>query len=264
MVSRLLSIAAGVSPDVGPAEFVSSAAAAGWPACGVWYDPETWNDSVSADVRQRLDDTGLVALDMEPIFVTEAGDGRAADIGDRVIDAAAAVGARNVLVVARGAEPGPFAERLAELCDRAAPAGINCTIEFMAFMSTTSLGAAVDIVRSVDRPNAGILVDNLHLARTGSSPDDLRSVDPAWLPYAQLCDAPAELDGNIVVEALDGRVAVGEGGLPVTEVIDALPIDTPLSMEVRSKALRDGYADPTERARALLEPTLRFMKEYES
>lgn len=263
-MSRLLSIAAGVSPDVGPADFVAAAAAAGWKACGVWFDPETWTDAVAADVRQRLDDTGLVALDMEPIFVTAADDGSAVDIGDRVIDAAAAVGARNVLVVARGAEPEPFAERLAQLCDRAAPASINCAIEFMAFMSTTSLVAAIDIVKAVDRSNAGILVDNLHLARTGSAPDELRSVDASWLPYAQLCDAPSELDGNIVVEALDGRVAIGEGGLPVAAVIDALPDGTPLSMEVRSKALRDGYPDPTERARALLEPTLRFMKEYES
>lgn len=263
-MSRLLSIAAGVSPEVGPANFVAAAAAAGWDACGIWFDLETWTDAVAIDVRRRLDDTGLVALDMEPIFVTAADDGSAVDNGDRVIDAAQVVGARNVLVVARGAEPGPFAERLAELCDRAAPAGINCTIEFMAFMSTTSLAQAVDIVTAVDRPNAGILVDNLHLARTGSVPDELRSVDASWLPYAQLCDAPAELDGNIVVEALDGRVAVGEGGLPVAGVLDALPAGTPLSMEVRSKALRDGYPDPTERARALLEPTLRFMKEYES
>ncbi|BAN01676.1 sugar phosphate isomerase/epimerase family protein [Ilumatobacter coccineus] len=267
-MSRLLSIAAGVSPDVGPADFVTSAAAAGWPACGIWFDPDTWSDAVAADVRRRLDDTGLVALDIEPVFVSVGDDGSTVDVGDRVIDAAAEIGARNVLVVARGAEPGPFAERLAQLCDRAAPAGINCVIEFMAFMSTTDLASAVDVVGSIDRPNAGILVDNLHLARTGSAPDELRALDPAWLPYAQLCDAPADLAADsiadVVTEALDGRLAPGEGGLPVAEVLDALPDDTPLSMEVRSKALRDDHPDPTERARTLFAATLRFMKEYEA
>jgi sugar phosphate isomerase/epimerase len=263
-MSRLLSIAAGVSPDVEPADFVSAAADAGWEACGVWFDPDTWTDAVAGEVRRRLDDTGLVALDIEPVFVSATDDGASSDVGERVIDAAMTIGARNILVVARGVERDPFVERLGELADRAAPANIHLAVEFMGFMSTTSLAAALDVVNAVDRPNVGILVDNLHVARTGSLPADVGAIDPTRLPYVQLCDAPLELTGHVVAEALDGRCPIGEGGLPIADLLDVLPDDMPLSMEVRSKALRDTHPDPTERARALLEPTLRFMKEYES
>lgn len=260
-MTPLLSIAAGVSPDTGPVDFVASAAEAGWPACGIWFDPDTWTDQVAAEVRRRLDDTGLVALDIEPVFVVPDGDGAVRDHGDRIIAAAAAVGARNVLVVNRGAAPEAFVDRFGELCDLAAPVGVNCVVEFMAFMSTTTLGEALDVVDTVDRPNGGVLVDNLHLERTGSTPADVRSIDPARLPYAQLCDAPATCESELVVEALDHRLPIGAGELPVAELIDALPPHTPLSMEVRSKWLRDAYPDPTARARALLVPTLRFFQE---
>ena len=49
---------------------------------------------VASDVRRRLDDTGLIALDMEPVFVTPGG-----DYGEAMIEAAATIGARNLLVV---------------------------------------------------------------------------------------------------------------------------------------------------------------------
>lgn len=261
-MTPLLSIAAGVCPETGPADFVAASADAGWRACGIWFDPETWTDSVASDVRRRLDDTGLVALDIEPVFVSPGSDGSSVvDHADRVIDAAARVGARNVLVVNRGADPDAFVHRFGELCDLAAPAGVHCVVEFMAFMTTTTLREALDVVHAVARPNAGVLVDNLHLARTGSIPADVRAVDPSYLPYAQLCDAPEAPESDLIVEALDGRLPIGQGGLPVAEVVDALPPDTPLSMEVRSKVLRDRHPDPTDRARALLQPTLRFFQE---
>jgi len=65
---RLLSLAAGVCPETGPADFVEACAAAGWAACGLWFDAATWTDATTSEVRRRLDDTGLIALDMEPIL----------------------------------------------------------------------------------------------------------------------------------------------------------------------------------------------------
>jgi sugar phosphate isomerase/epimerase len=259
-VSRLISIAAGVCPETDPASFVSAAAAAGWPACGVWFDPETWSDVVAAEVRRRLDDTGVVALDMEPIFVLPDGNGGITDVGDRLIDAAAAVGARNVLVVNRGAGDEQFVERFAELCDRAAPAGITCALEFLAFMTVRSLSGAVAVVDAVARPNAGVLVDGLHLARTGSTPADVAALPSSILPYVQICDGPAEMGPDPLADALDLRSIPGEGGLPVRELIAVLDPATPLSLEVRSARLRTDFPDPTDRARHLLDGTRRFLE----
>ena len=51
-----------------------------------------------------------------------------------------------------------------------------------------------------------------------------------------------------------------QGQVPrLGELLGALPKGTPLSVELRSKALRDGYADPGDRSRALLEATRRWV-----
>ena len=246
-----MSLAAGVCPETGPADFVAACAAAGWPACGIWFEAASWTDATATDVRRRLDDTGLIALDMEPIFVTPNG-----DHGDRAIDAAAHVGARNLLVVSRGVDDQRFTERFGELCDLAAPHGIGCSLEFMAFMSIRDLPQAIDVLDAVDRPNAAVLVDNLHLARTGGTPDDVARLDPARLPYVQLCDAPLEPPERLVTEALDERLTLGDGRLPIGEVVAALPDHTALSMEIRSAHLRSAYPDPTDRARHVLTTTV--------
>mgnify|MGYP001815058976 FL=1 len=255
MTDRLLSLAAGVCPETGPTDFVTACADAGWPACGVWFDAESWTDRVAADVRQRLDDTGVIALDMEPVFVTPDG-----DHGERVVDAAAVVGARNLLVVSRGVADDVFVERFGELCDLAAPHGIGCSLEFMAFMSIPDLPRALGVLDAVDRPNAGVLIDNLHLARTGGTVGDIEAVDPARLPYVQLCDAPLARPANLVVEALDERLTLGAGELPIVDVVDALPGHTALSMEIRAAHLRAAFPDPTDRARHVLATTRAFLE----
>ncbi|WP_420452284.1 sugar phosphate isomerase/epimerase family protein [Ilumatobacter sp.] len=246
----MLSLAAGVCPETGPADFVAACAEAGWPGCGIWFDADTWDDGVAREVRRRLDDTGTVALDVEPVFVTPDG-----DHGERVVEAAAAVGASDVLVVSRGVDDDRFAERFGELCDLAASHGVGCSLEFMAFMSVRDLPQALAILDRVDRPNAGVLVDALHLDRTGGGPADVAAIDPARLPYAQLCDAPASASGDLVAEALDGRGVLGSGGLDVAGLVEALPGRTALSLEVRSADLRTRFADPTDRARHVLETT---------
>lgn len=258
MTERLLSLAAGVCPEVGPADFVAACADAGWAACGVWFDASTWDDRVAREVRRRLDDTGVVALDVEPVFVTPDG-----DHGDRIVDAAAELGARHVLVVSRGVDVGTFTERFASLCDRAAPAGIGCSVEFLAMMSVRSLAEAVAVVSTADRPNGAVLVDNLHLARTGSTPGELTDLDPALLPYAQLCDGPAEPGDDLLADALDHRCPPGEGGLPVADFLAALPPTTHLSLEVRSAALRRDHPDPVDRARRVLTATTTFLAQHQ-
>jgi sugar phosphate isomerase/epimerase len=112
----------------------------------------------------------------------------------------------------------------------------------------------------VDRSNASVLIDNLHLARTSGTLADVAAVDPDRLPYVQLCDAPASAPEQLVVEALDGRLTLGAGELPVGELVDVLPSHTALSLEVRSAHLRSVYSDPTERARHVLETTHAFFE----
>ena len=254
-----LSLAAGVLPEFKPQEVVSAAAAAGFGLVGVWFDPETWSAARAREVRRRLDGTGVEALDMEPIFVTPEGDS-----GLELIDAAAEMGARNVLTVSRGLEPGRFADRFAALCDHAAPAGITVVVEPTLLYSVATLAEAAEVVALAGRPNGAILADNLHLDRAGGNAIEvLGLLDPALLPYAQLCDGPARpadtSRAGLVSDARDGRRLLGDGDLPVREFLAALPAGTPLSLEVRSRELRQRYPSAAERAAAVYDNATRFL-----
>ncbi len=231
-----------------PPEVVSAAAAAGFGLVGIWFDPETWSGTRAREVRRRLDSTGLVALDMEPVFVTPDG-----DHGERLIDAAAEVGARHVLTVSRGLEPARFAARFGELCDHAAPAGITVVVEPTLLYSVTTLDEAAAVVALAGRRNGAVLADNLHLDRAGGEPmRALRELDPALLPYAQLCDGPARpadtSRAGLFRDARDERQLLGNGDLPVREFLAALPAGIPLSLEIRSRELRERHPDAAERA----------------
>lgn len=259
--ARLLSLAAGVSPELAgdPAALVSAAADAGWPAVGIWFDPETWTAATARDVKQRLDDTGLIPVDVEVIRMGPDG-----DQGDAIVDTAAELGASNVLAISSFTDPAQTAARLSQLCDRAHPSGVRVCLEFMRFTTVRNLADATDIVSLVSHPAAGILVDLLHVARSGTGFDEIAATDPRLFPYVQWCDGPAEPEGwstrEIITDALDARSAPGEGGLDAMGFERLFAGDVPFSMEVRSKALRDGFPDHTERAAHLLAMTRRAIE----
>lgn len=255
MSARLISLASGVLPDFGPVETAQAAIAAGWPAVGIWVEPTTWTDAIAAEVRTRVTDVGITVLDVEVVWL-KPGD----DDPDhfRIIDAGAAIGARNVLAVSSDPDDGATAAKLARLQAHAAERGMRVSLEFAAFTEVKNIAQATAILEQAG--GAGLLIDPLHLARTGGTPDDVAAVDPRHFAYAQFCDAPAHgpsVDDvpAIVHEALDLRLDVGKGDLPLAALSKAMPADLPLSIELRSKALRDGFPDAIERAYALLEAT---------
>jgi len=131
---------------------------------------------------------------------------------------------------------------------------VRLVCEFLPIFPLSSLTAARQVVAAHDPEVAGILVDNLHLSRSGGVPSDLVDIDPRRLPYLQVADAPADRPsdfGGLLNEALHGRSIPGEGALPVADLLAVVPA-VPLSFEVRSRALRDGWPDPVERASMLL------------
>ena len=177
-----------------------------------------------------------------------------------MIDAGAAIGARNVLVVSSDPDPAATASKLARLAAHAAEREMRVSLEFALFTEVRSIAAACAILDSTGRDDVGLLIDPLHLARTGGTPDEVRAVPPHRLAYAQFCDAPAngpaadDIDG-IIHEALDLRLDVGKGALPLGGLLDAMPDELPLSIELRSMALRDACPDAIDRARMLLSAT---------
>lgn len=261
MTQPMLSLAAGVLPEFPPDVIVAAAAEAGYPASGIWFDPQTWSDSTTRRVRDRLEAGALLPLDIEVIWMRPGREIEAS--ARRLIAAGGELGARNVLIVSVNPDPADTRHQFGMLCELAAAAGMRAALEFLMIGHLQTLEQALAVVRDVGHPAGAVLVDALHLQRSGADPDDLLAVDPGLLPYAQICDAPALLaEPNYqtwLEDAVDGRSAPGEGELPLSRLIRALPPGTPLSLEVRSRRYREQYPDPVARARAILDQTRRFL-----
>lgn len=248
MSKRLLSLAAGVMIEFPAEDVVSAAAAAGWPACGIWFDLEQWSDAREREIKRRLDDTGVIALDIEPIIV-----GVGDDPTDRLVDAAAALGARFILFTSRIGDWDVVIERFGRACDRAQSADPSITVvyEFLPIFPLATIVDAHRVVTEAARPNSAILVDNLHLRSSGAVPSDVARYDRSLFPYVQIADAPlrAPSDGAALYdEAINGRSWPGDGQLPIDELLAVIP-DVPISYEVRSAATREAFPDPVERAK---------------
>lgn len=255
-----ISLAAGVLPEFTPQQTARAAAAAGFDATGVWVDTDSWTDATTREMRAILEDTGLPALDVEVIWLKP---GPLDDAHRRVLAIGRDLGARHALVVSSDPDDGATAAKLAELCDLAGP-NLRVALEFGLFTEVRTIGQAAAIAARVAHPQIALLVDPIHLARSGGSAGDVAALDPAWLPYAQFCDAkPVTFDLSdrdaIIHDAVDERMLPGDGCLPLRAVLEALPAGIPLSIELRSRALRDGYPDPVDRAQALAESTRAYL-----
>ena len=254
---RKLSLASGVLPEFGAVDVVRAGAEAGFDAVGFWVDPAEWSDADTRDARSALAATDLSLLDVEVVWIKPDSD---LDAHRRIIDVGAQLGAANVLCVSSDPDIGATAAKLAALCQQAEASGMRIALEFGIFTEVKNLTQALAVVERVAHPLAAVLIDPIHVDRSGTTIEQIAALDPALLPYAQFCDAraarphPDDFDA-VIRDAVDLREQCGEGALPLAAMLNALPSHIPLSIELRSQALREGYSDASARAAAVLQAT---------
>jgi sugar phosphate isomerase/epimerase len=149
-------------------------------------------------------------------------------------EVAAELGAQRVCINIDDAERARVIDRLGALCDLAAPFGLALDVEFMIWRPVARLEDAVNIVKSTGKTNAFVLIDALHLVRSGGTVAEVAALDPALIGSVQLCDAPlaSPPQPRIIDEARSNRLLPGEGELPLRELLAALPENVPLSAEI--------------------------------
>lgn len=253
---QLLSLASGVHPELAPDAMVRVAGEAGYNSVGIWIEPGVnWRAGTTAVVRNQLETYDLVPLDIEVIWL-QAG-ARPDPVHHRIIDIGAELGARNCLIVSSEPDMTNTKRLYQDLCERAAAADMRACLEFLWITEVKTLAQAWEVVEDVDHPAGGLLIDAFHLERTGLGPEALEGIPQRWLPYAQLCDVPERgviIDPEKYLEdALDGRLAPGEGELPLSGLMKHLPVNIPVSLEIRSKFYRETYPDQVDRAKAILD-----------
>ncbi len=259
-----ISFASGIVPECGPLETIRAAATGGFDAVGLWVEPENWTPQTTNDCRAALADTGLELLDVEVIWIKPDSN---MDAHKACIDIGAELGAKHVLCVASDPDMAANAARLAALCQHAEGSAMRVALEFGIFTEVKNLKMARAVIEDVAHPLAAILIDPIHVDRSGTSIVEIAALPEALLPYAQFCDAPAKRpDPNyfedIITDAIDLRQQCGEGGLDLVSIYNALPDGIPLSIELRSKALRDGFPDAGERAKVVAAATRKWLSEH--
>ena len=231
----MLSLAAGTVLDAGPVEVVEAAAAAGFDACGLRLDPAATSEHAVAAIGRSLAATGVRLLDVEVIRMRP---GAAAVTYRPLVDLAARLGAPWVLTVSDIPDEPERLDRLAELAELATAAGVGISLEFMAFTAVRTLADAVAAVAVV--PSCRVLVDALHLARTGGTAADVARHGDR-LAYVQLCDAPRTAPAGgpdgLAAEARHDRLLPGAGQLDLHGLVAAVPAAVPISVEVQSDRL---------------------------
>lgn len=252
-----LSLASGVLPEFGAVDVIEAGAAAGFDAVGLWVDPAEWSAQTTRDARAALARTGLPVLDVEVVWLKPDA---MLDNHRRVLDVGAELGAANVLCVSSLPDPAATIDELAALCRHAEGSGLRVALEFGIFTEVKTLAQALGVMDGVAHPLRAVLVDPIHVDRSGTTVKEIAAIDPALLPYAQFCDArgerpdPADFDA-VITDAIDLREQCGEGVLPLAAMLQALPAAIPLSIELRSRALRDAFSHPALRAKAVLDAT---------
>lgn len=252
-----ISFASGIVPEFGPVDTIRAAEAGRFDAVGLWIEPENWTAQTTRDSRAALADSGLELLDVEVIWIKPDSD---LDMHRRTIDIGVELGAKNVLCVSSDPDMSAAAAKLAALCEHAEPSGMRVALEFGIFTEVKNLRSALAVLDEVAHPLRAVLVDPIHVDRSGTTVAELAAIPRELLPYAQFCDAsanrPDPADFNaIITDAIDYRLQCGEGVLPLADMLAALPAEIPLSIELRSKALREGWPDPADRARKTAEMT---------
>lgn len=264
MSANPISLAAGIMPEATPDQLVEAAAAARFDFGGMWVEREHWDAGTTRRIRRLLDDAGVRLLDLEVAWIMPG----APDpwLGE-LVDIAAELGAANLLCVSSDPDSSATAAKLQLLVDRAKGSGVRVNLEFGLFTAVKTIHAASEIIGRLDGANKGLLVDTLHWSRSGGTAADIDALPVEWLGYAQLCDAPAEppdlsnMDA-IIDDAINRRMAMGAGGLPIAEMVGVLPSDLPVAIEERSQMLRDAFPDLNDRAREVARTTRAWLAHY--
>jgi|SRR5450756_28294 len=177
-----------------------------------------------------------VAITLAEGFVVVPG----ADLTDdpASLDVMWELGARRANVVTMDADLGRSFDQFAVFAEVAADRGMQTTLEFAKSLALSDLETAVAAVRHVGRADFRLLIDTMHLVRSGSTAADLAALDASMFGYVQLSDSTLEQRNPAYRDDSSDRIVPGEGELPLVDIMLALPEGLPVGVEVpmRSRA----------------------------
>jgi sugar phosphate isomerase/epimerase len=203
------------------------------------------------EVLAAMDDTGVSIALGDGLLILPG-----ADIGDRAadLDVLAELRVPRVNSVSLDPDRERTFDQLAILAALAAERGMTSTTEPAPGTTVGDITAGVAARKHVGRNDFQLLIDTMHLVRTGFGAADLAALEPGTIGYAQLSDTTLQprMD-NYMQEATFERMVPGEGELPLQDIVDALPPDVVIGLEVPRLALAEAGVSHFDRVKPCVE-----------
>ena len=254
-----------------PALTIEAAAAAGFGATGIricgrrpgdsFATPVLNNPAAIQALRTQASDQGVRLSNVSGYqFYPET----RLDEVKPVVEATAELGVPILVANSFDSDESRFIDTFSAYCELAEKAGIRVALEFLPYSGVRTLEAAIRVIQASNSSQAGLLLDALHLARSGATPEHIRVVPAERIVFAQLCDACAwsgdMTDDALLQEARGARLPAGEGVLPLFQFLDELPAHCEIEYEVARQDMRDKA--PSEKAKVAAVDAVRFMERY--
>ena len=233
---RALGIHHMTAMELSPVEFVELVAQQGCQSVSLFScgDPAQFPLVTPANkkvLKTAIRDTGLLVANIDPFIILAN-----TNISDFIpkLELGVDIGAQGLSAVLLDTNEQRTIDRLGELCGLSRRLGLRVAIEFMALSPAwNTLEKAVELIRLLNCPNLGLSIDLLHLIRSGGTIADVAGVAPELIYNVQLCDSmDLGCHADYGVEAMAGRLAPGDGRFPLAELIDVLPANLMLELEV--------------------------------
>ena len=241
-----------------PLDYIDIAARAGYdgiglrlyPSPGMPFFPVVGDAALMGNVKSAIKDAGIKVYDIltcyiQPDLDLEAMKG-AHEFG-------AEIGAGYGLVIGDDPDWDRMVQNFGTMCENAAQFGLVLALEAPVnrrALTTTDLN--LKLIKDSGVKNACISIDPVQYFRSGSTVEDLKAIDPAMMPYTQLCD-------SIANELGVPYCMPGDGILPLREMLDIMPAELPLSVEYHH---RDDRYTFLAWATHVLDGTRRFLNQY--
>ncbi|HPE60392.1 MAG: sugar phosphate isomerase/epimerase [Thiothrix sp.] len=242
--------------DATPPEAVQIAAACGYdhvglrllPAGNELPFPLLTDDKLLRDTKAALRDTGVTVADIEIVRIgAEFDPQRYLPLLER----GAELGARHILVAGDDTDLNRCAENFARFCELAGQYRMTADLEPMPWTGVTNVRDALQVIDQAASDNGYILIDALHFDRSDSTLEQIAAIDPRRINYVQFCDAP-HIDNptleQLIFTARDERMLPGAGDIDLKGLLQAIPRETVLSIEIPRKA-ESRYLSARQRAR---------------
>lgn len=134
--------------------------------------------------------------------------------------------------------------------------GMSSTLEFMPGLPISNLKAAHDLIQAINNPYLRLLIDSMHLYRSGLNPAeiaaDIAALSPDAIGHIQICDVPLPSNNTLSYadEARYERLAPGAGNLPLRDLLHALPRNRVIGLEVPELHKAQANIGPEQRLEA--------------